>query len=206
MITGQFNDDVFTIEQWNSEWQTYFETNEPESLINRFTDKIRTGASINSLNLSKVYVLTTNTSASASELVINSLIPYIEVVQIGTNTRGKYQASITLYDSPDFNRSGANPNHTYALQPLIYKSLNKDGVTDFFNGLTPTITLAEDFGNLGILGNVSEPLLAEALAHIEGSSRIGNRVFEEPKEIGDSKMFSPIKNRMFSDKKLPLKY
>ena len=206
MITGQFTGDVFSTEQWNSEWQTYYETNDPESLINRFTDEIRTGATINSLNLSKVYVLTTETSASASELVINSLIPYIEVVQIGTNTRGKYQASITLYDSPDFNRSGANPNHTYALQPLIFKSLNKDGVTDYNDGLTPTITLAEDYGNFGILGDENEPLLAEAIAHIQGTSRFSNTNFEEAKKIGDSKMFSPIKNRMYTDKKLPIRH
>ena len=209
MITGQFNDEVFSTEQWNSEWQAFYEANEPESLINRFTDEIRTGAAINSLNLNKVYVLTTGNSASASELVINSLIPYLgqaNLIQIGTNTRGKYQASVTIYDSPDFRRSGANPNHTYAMLPLIFKTLNKDGVTDYIDGLTPTITLAEDLGNLGVLGNENEPLLAEAIAHIQGSSRIGNRLFEEPKEVGDSKKFSPIKNRMFSDKELPVKY
>ena len=209
MITGQYTGEVFSIEQWNSEWQEYFETNEPEALLNRFTDETRNGTAINSLNLNKLYVLTTGNSASASELVINSLIPYLgeaNVIQIGTNTTGKYQASTTLYDSPDFGRAGANPNHTYAMLPLIYKSLNINGVTDYFDGLAPTIELAEDLANLGILGDENEPLLAEAIAHIQGSSRIGFRSFQEPKEIGDSKMFSPIKNRMFSEKKLPIKY
>ena len=209
MITGQYTDEVFSMEQWNSEWQEYFETNEPEALLNRFTDETRTGAAINSLNLTKLYVLTTGNSASASELVINSLIPYLgeaNLIQIGTNTTGKFQASTTLYDSPDFNRAGANPNHTYAMLPLIYKSLNIDGTTDYFDGLTPTIELAEDIGNLGVLGAENEPLLAEAIAHIQGSSRIGARSFQKPKEIGDSKTFSLIKNRMFSEKKLPVKY
>lgn len=203
MITGQFNDEIFSTEQWNNDWQTFFEENEPESLINRFTNVLSNGAAINSLSLDKVYVLTTGNSASASELVINSLIPYIEVVQIGTTTTGKYQASVTLYDSPDFSPSGANPNHTYAIQPLVFKSLNKDGVTDYFDGLFPTIEIAEDLGNLGVLGNESEPLLAEAIASIQGSNRFSNQSFEETKEIGDSKKFSPIKNRMYTDKKLP---
>lgn len=207
MVTGQFNDDIFATEEWNSEWQAAFEESDPELLINRFTDELRTGAAINSLNLDRVYILTTRTSASASELVINGLDPHIEVVQIGTTTRGKYQASITLYDSPDFNRQGANPYHTYALQPLVYKSANKDGVTDYYNGLSPYLQnrIAEDFGNLGVLGDINEPLLAAALADIEGVSRpiISNII--ELKEIGDSKSFSPLKNRMYSEKKLPIR-
>ncbi len=82
---------------------------------------------------------------------------------------------------------------------------NPISVTDYFDGLSPTITIGEDFGNLGILGDENEPLLAEALAYIQGPSRIGYITYEEPKEVGDSKMFSPIKNRMFSDKKLPIR-
>ena len=85
------------------------------TLTNTLTD----GSALNSLNLSKVYVLTTDRSASASEGLINSLNPYIDVVQIGNyKTVGKTQASITIYDSEDFGREGANPNHTYAMQPL----------------------------------------------------------------------------------------
>ena len=46
-----------------------------------------------SLNLNRVFILTTRSSASASELIINCLDPYIDVIQIGTTTYGKYQAS-----------------------------------------------------------------------------------------------------------------
>ena len=55
--------------------------------------------------LDKVYVITTGSSASASEMMVNSLRSHIEVVQIGTKTVGKSQASITLYDSPDFRKT-----------------------------------------------------------------------------------------------------
>src|SRR5690606_3991066 len=121
MVTGQFNGQVFATEQWNEEYQEYFEENEPERLVNLFNNTIHTGESINSLGLSRVYIITTLRTASASELVINGLTPYIDVVQIGERTTGKFQASVTLYDSDDFGRSGANPGHTYAIQPLIYK-------------------------------------------------------------------------------------
>lgn len=206
MITGQFNDEVFLTRQWNSQLQQFLEDNDPESLINRFVNELDNGTSLNSLNLSKVYVLTTDDTASASELVINCLDPYIEVVQIGDYTTGKYQASVTLYDSPDFGRQNANPNHLYAIQPLVFKSLNADGVTDYDDGLIPDVEILEDFANMGILGDVNEPLLAEAIAHIQGSSRmaVSPTRYNYPNKIGDSKQNSPIKNRMYIDTELPI--
>jgi C-terminal processing protease CtpA/Prc len=60
--------------------------------------------------MTKFYVLTTKGTASASELVINGLKPYMNVVQIGDVTYGKNVASITLYDSPTFGPT-RNPNH-----------------------------------------------------------------------------------------------
>ncbi len=205
MITGQFNGEVFSTEQWNSEFQTYFENENPESLINRFTNNDN-GAALNSLNLPKVYVLATKSSASASELVINSLDPYIDVVHIGDFTTGKYQASTTLYDSNNFGRDGANPNHTYAMQPLIFKSLNKVGNTDYDNGLTPDIELKESFLNLGVLGDENETLLAAALAEIANTGKLV-KILSEPrinlKLIKDSNSFIPFNDDMHVDKEIP---
>ena len=160
LITGQFTDQVFSTEQWNSEIQNYWLNNDPEHLINRFL------SNANSLNLNRVFIITSRSSASASELVINCLKPYIDVIQIGTNTYGKYQASVTLYDSPDFSLNGVNSSHTYALQPLVLKTLNSQGVTDYYNGLNPDILADESSSNLGIIGDVNEPLLSLALSHI----------------------------------------
>ena len=99
--------------------------------------------------------------------------PYIDVVQIGTATTGKFQASVTLYDSSNFGKTGANPGHKYALQPLVLKSLNSVGFTDYFNGFSPdpTMELSEDFSNMDVLGNETEPLLALAIADITGSGK-----------------------------------
>src|SRR5690606_41156224 len=113
MITGQFNGEIFLTEHWNSEMQSVLEDKNPESLITRFVNNNR-GTPLNSLNLQKVYIIALKTSASASELVINALDPYIDVVHIGENTTGKFQASTLVYDSPDFSRQGANPSHSYA--------------------------------------------------------------------------------------------
>ena len=163
MITGQFNNKIFSTEEWNPQFQEAFENENPERLINRFDTKISSGQDINSLELNRVFVVTTRSSASASELIINGLNPYIDVIQIGTATRGKFQASITLYDSQNFRRQRANPGHTYAMQPLVLKSLNANGVTDYFDGFSPTVEIPEDLQNPGILGTPEEPLFKAAL-------------------------------------------
>ncbi|MFD1615253.1 S41 family peptidase [Gelatiniphilus marinus] len=208
LITGQFTGSVFSTEQWNTEFQQAFENENPELLINRFVNN-NDGAALNSLKLTRVFVLTTRSSASASELVINSLSPYINVVQIGTATAGKYQASRTLYDSPNFSRSGANPSHTYAMQPLIFKSLNVNGVTDYFNGLSPNPNniLSESIRNLGVLGDKNEPLLARAISIIDGSGRFPITKPTKSENLiditGSSKDLLPLSNDMYVDKEIP---
>lgn len=197
MITGQFDGQIFYTEQWNDDRQADYATD------GLFNSMISTGETINSLNLTNVYILTTRRTASASELVINGLEPYINVQQIGNVTRGKFQASFLLYDAPapNFNRSEANPDHTYAMLPLVFKTANANGTTDFINGLDPDILLLEDYANLGILGNVNEPLLAAALNDIfppPGPAPFGGttRALEE---ISDSNANSPINERMIAE-------
>ncbi len=200
MITGQLQGEVFYTEQWNEDYQTYFEENEPEALINRFNSKINTGEQINSLNLTQVYVITTLRTASASELLINGLDPYITVSQVGERTTGKFQASTTLYDSPNFSRNNANPGHTYAIQPLIYKTLNAVGKTDYFNGLQPDIEIFEDFENLGVLGDPQEPLLNATLKDIMGIPQdfSASKRRTPAGDIGESGMQDALYQKMYS--------
>ena len=162
MITGQFYNQVFANEEWNTDRQAEYAS--PKL----FDNQIITGEAINSLNLTKAYVLTTKRSASASELVINGLNPYIDMTQVGDTTTGKYQASFLLYDAPapNFSKSQANPGHSYAMLPLVFKTSNAIGFTDYAEGLFPDIQLKENYTNLGVLGDVNEPLLAAALNDI----------------------------------------
>ena len=153
LITGQFNDEIFCSDQWNSEIQEFWLNNNPENLIRRFQTYE------NSLFLNKIYILTSRSTASASELVINSLNPYIDVIHIGETTYGKYQGSLTLYDSENFSVENINPSHNYALQPLVFKILNAVGNTDYYDGLQPDYILQEFPGNMGEIGDESEPLL-----------------------------------------------
>ncbi len=197
MITGQFNGQLFAKQQWNNKLQSFYEAHNPNALVNNFTNTVDNGVAINSLNLSKVYVLTSKSTASASELVINGLKPYINVIQIGDVTIGKNVGSITLYDSMDFSASNRNPNHKYAMQPLVIKTINKAGFGDYQNGLAPTISLIEDIGNLNQLGNINEPLLSAALGHITANGRVMKenpmKTFEN---FMDSKAMEPFSSEM----------
>lgn len=195
MITGQFNGELFAREKFNENF-------DEESLF--FDDQTANGENINNLNLDRVFILTTGSTASASELVINALNPYINVIKIGTSTTGKFQGSRTLYDSPDFRRQGANPNHFYALQPLILEIENAEGFTGFTEGFEPDIELEEDFFNLGVLGDPSEPLLSRALQEIgvgvqrfnttQDTKEFTNLDFET---LGESEMHLPNYQRMY---------
>lgn len=130
---------------------------------------------INRLNtLSRLYILTSNGTASASELIINGLKPYISsVVLIGAKTYGKNVGSITLYDAPknDYtSESKANPDHKYAMQPIVFQSYNKNGESDYINGFNPDIAIDESkyWNTILPLGNRNETLLKAALDDISG--------------------------------------
>jgi carboxyl-terminal processing protease len=200
MITGQFTDKVFSKQRWNDKINAYFETENPDALKNLFTNKID-DAPINSLNLTKIYILTSKSTASASELVINGLKPYIDVVQIGDITTGKNVGSITVYDSPTFGKENRNPNHRYAMQPLVLKIVNADDFGDYFNGLDPTYALKENLVDLGILGNSTEPLLSTAIGKITGTAKMikTNKGKVYP-YFEDAKSINGLQNQMYVDK------
>ncbi len=130
---------------------------------------------INRLNtLSRLYILTSDGTASASELIINGLKPYMSSVKlIGATTYGKNVGSITLYDAPndDYAReSSANPAHKYAMQPIVFQSFNKNGESDYIQGFSPDIAIDESkyWNKLLPLGDRNESLLKAALDNISG--------------------------------------
>lgn len=200
MITGQFTGRVFAKQQWNSKINAYFEANNPNRLRNFFTDKIGT-TPINSLNMTKVYILTTKSTASASELVINGLKPHIDVVQIGDITTGKNVGSVTLYDSPDFTATNRNPKHKYAMQPIVLKIVNSADFGDYFNGLTPTHELKETISTFGVLGDVNEPLLKLAIGKITGTAKaVQQSAGKQFDYFRDSKSITGFRNQMYLEK------
>ncbi|GAB1345890.1 S41 family peptidase [Cloacibacterium normanense] len=148
------------------------------SLVNNRPEKSGT-QTINSLNLTKVYVLVNFQTASASELTVQCLKKYVNVVTIGYDTVGKFVGSITLYDSPaqDYTSyTNRNTKHNWQLQPITFSYYNKDkDVNPEF--ITPNyeVNPYSIFNNLTAFGDVRDPFLKKALELITGQSfRMGN--------------------------------
>ena len=211
MITGQFNNDPFVKFQYNDYIQNVYES-QGSDLTYRMDNSVGTPSgneATNSLNLTKLYVIATGSSASASELVMNSLEPFIDVVHIGTTTVGKVQGSNTFYDSdaPNFDKDASlNPDHKYAIQPLILSLVNKNNEAHP-EGLSPDEMQREYISTYGTLGDPSEPLLASTLELI----RTGNRLmstFEKAGEIPTNAIYERKSDqfdfqRMYIDVDLP---
>lgn len=147
---------------------------------------------INRLNsLNRFYIITSNSTASASELIINGLRPYMgSIILIGATTYGKNVGSITLYDAPknDFvSESNANPDHKFAMQPIVFQSFNKNGESDYLQGFEPDIPIDESKFWNGILplGDPNEVLLKAALNDIRGisSKETLSKLQQQAKEV-----------------------
>lgn len=152
---GITTNDIFYRQEWNSEFTKRYNSN---AFITRFASRANNiGA-----NLSQLYVLTTSSTASASELIINGLKPFMPVKTIGTSTFGKYVGSITLSD-----RSGLIK---WGMQPIVFKSYNKNNESDFYTGFAPT-TQVPEYTNVEWkpLGDTNETLLNEAIYQITGT-------------------------------------
>jgi C-terminal processing protease CtpA/Prc len=126
-------------------------------------------------SIDRLYVLTSGSTASASEMIINGLKPYMPVKVIGTTTYGKNVGSITLYDSPNSDytsQSSANSSHKNAMQPIVFQIFNKLGESDYTQGFTPDIEVIEYqfWNNILPFGDENEVVLKAALDDIRGLS------------------------------------
>jgi carboxyl-terminal processing protease len=108
------------------------------------------------LNLQRLFVVTTGASASASELIINSLRPYMPVILIGDTTYGKPVGQYGLRFCEKI------------LAPVAFSIKNANDEGDFFDGIAPTCTAGDDY--LHELGDTSEASYAEALTYLRTGS------------------------------------
>lgn len=175
LIQAGFNEnDRFIEYKYNSNYRnetaTYYQLfggdsddNEEVELANAVVNDIK---SLN-LNMHRVYIIATNYSASASELVINNLRPFLSdanVIHIGEMTVGKNEGAIPIVDE-------RKPRQIeWGIQPIIAKLANRDGFGDYPNGLEPQYEVDEwDYLPWAPIGSLEDPLLAKALGLIDPS-------------------------------------
>lgn len=119
--------------------------------------------------IQKLYVLCGSRTASASEIIINNLKPFMEVVTIGEKTVGKDVAGFPIEDNRIPGQQG------WVLYPSIYKLYNANNEGDYSTGIAPTIELNE-LKEIMIypLGDPNEVLLWQALNTISVNGRTGH--------------------------------
>ncbi len=216
MVTGNFTGSPYVIYDFNDKHNQYDETSVLKSSVNTYTfangQTQSTGPqNINSLNLNKVYVLTSRGTASASELTIKGLRAYINVVTVGAETYGKFVGSITLYDSPgsDYTSDNSrNTSHKWAMQPIVFSYLNgKREANPSNGGIAPdyAIDSYSYFGTLKEFGNTSDLALSKAIELITGVRL--NRMATERAPfslnndfVGNSKTLKKFGTELYIDK------
>jgi carboxyl-terminal processing protease len=152
---GVTNQDIFAKNRYNS-FLSKFE--EFQNVNNFFRSKPENiGANLSN---KRVYILTSTRTASASELIINGLKPFMDVFIIGGKTVGKNVGSFPLEDKK-------NPENKYGLLPIVVKIFNKDDKSDYGNGFDPDIQaneLSQPF--FYPIGDTNDLLLKLAINHI----------------------------------------
>jgi len=106
-------------------------TNDPQSTY-LFSNQDISGAALPLLGLSRVFVLTGSSTCSASESIINGLLPHIQVVRVGATTCGKPYGFIQ-----------AN-NGLQAYFAIRFEGVNANGTDDFKTGFAPTCPVFDD--------------------------------------------------------------
>jgi len=158
--TAVSDKNIFVKFKYNSNYQALFESRPEYSpyLFDLFTDNGH------NLNLNRVFFLTGQRSASASELLIIGLKPYMEVVKIGEQTYGKYTGAWVITDN------NFPPKHNWAIVPIVSKYSNSEDFTDFKDGLTPDYYIFDNLLQAKAFGDVADPILAKAIELITGQS------------------------------------
>ena len=109
------------------------------------------------LNLSKLLVITTRETASASENVINSLKPHMPVITIGDTTNGKPTGMYAF-----------SYEKKYYFLPITFKLTNSAFQGDFFDGFAPAKYVTDDITH--DWNDRIEYCLKEAIQYLETGS------------------------------------
>lgn len=173
LVPGLTNEKVFNYTEYNKNYTDYFNSSafKKKYDYNPFVDYFTTTIDVNTPSVQKypiqnvggklqqIYFLTGRNTASASEMVINGLKPFINCVLIGDTTVGKNVGSILINDEE-------NKNNQWAIMPIVLKYFNKDRQSDFTNGFAPDFRIRDDFAYP--LGDTRDALLGKAIEQITG--------------------------------------
>jgi C-terminal processing protease CtpA/Prc len=158
------NNDILVTFQWSDKYQALWES---ENMLDQIQIKFSDTVS-QKMDLNKLHILTGRGTASASELTITGLKPYMNVTTIGETTYGKYTGSYTLKPENYYDPSYYSEFDNWGIQPIVFRYANSQGITDFANGFSPDIPVEDNLFDALPLGQKEEPLLKAAIVDITG--------------------------------------
>ena len=210
MVSSNFSStDVFAYEEYNSlldaEYREYY--GEDHNImyfldyIERVqNDRVQERVAINKLSgLNRLYLIVSRSTASASELVINGLRPYMgteNVVLIGETTYGKNVGSFLIYERDEEKQKTNN----WGMLPIVFKLSNKLHFSDYGDGFLTDVDIHEtnDLFDMKPLGDTEELLLATTIDKIFGISKTRKNNTEAKFEIvGSAIDRTPARKNMF---------
>jgi carboxyl-terminal processing protease len=110
-----------------------------------------------SLALPRLVVITTRSTASASEAVMNGLKPFATVISIGDTTNGKPAGM-----------NGWEVGKKYFIWPITFKMINSQNQGEYFDGIAPAKIVADDITH--DFNDREELCLKEAIHYLETGS------------------------------------
>ncbi len=139
------------------------------------------------LSLSRVFFITSRQTASASELLINNLRPYMDVKLVGDTTYGK---PVGFFPVSLFN---------YAIYPISFKTVNSVGSAEYYDGFAPDKQTPDGVNRNW--GDQNEPSLAAVLRYISTGSfgRVaGTTDQENAKLFSIQKQYEPLSASLYN--------
>jgi carboxyl-terminal processing protease len=165
LINSSYSGQVMMSEKFNDKYTRYNNTT--------------TFSKLGSVNVSRVSFIVSSSTASASELLINNLKPYMDVRLVGpSKTHGKPVGFFPL------------PVGDWYIFPVSFRSLNKNGEGNYFNGLSVNNTVADGLDK--DWGDKNESALGFILNGIStGTYRTGADVIDPNISATNDKLSGP---------------
>lgn len=127
-----------------------------------------------SMALPRVVVITTRSTASASEAVMNGLKPFVNVVSLGDTTNGKPTGM-----------NGWDIGKKYYIWPVTFKMVNSQNQGEYFGGIVPAKLLPDDITH--DFSDRKEECLKEAIHYLQygAVSKAGVREFKRYSQFSE---------------------
>ena len=148
LVPSSANGQLMMKEQFNDKYTQYNSTDNFQKL--------------GSLNLSRIYFIVSHSTASASELLINNLKPFVNAQLVGpSKTYGKPVGFFPI------------PVSDWYIFPVSFRSTNNQGQGNYFNGMDLNSQVADGLDK--DWGDVTETCLQSAITNITtGSYRVAS--------------------------------